>query len=216
MKYIIKMCLFVFVGVFVIVFGVYVVEIIVVNFGGVNGDVQKVVFNKLFEVQIGNKVIVVEYNGEQVKIKVMVEVKYVNWDVVEVELGDIGCGCDEGLFEKFDWSKIVKKIDLIFELLSICGVGFFVWLIVMVYNVDKFKIVLIGWVDFWDVKKFLGKCGMCKGVCGNLEFVLMVDGVFVKDVYKVLVIKDGQNCVFKKFDQFKLNIQWWEVGVQLL
>lgn len=201
-----------------VVFGVLVmvVEFMVVNFGGVNGDVQKVVFNQLFEKVIGNKVMVVEYNGEQVKVKVMVEVKYVNWDVVEVELGDLNCGCDEGLYEKFDWLKIVKKFDLILEVLQVCGVGFFVWLIVLLYNVDKLKIVLMGWVDFWNVKKFFGKCGMCKGVCYNFEFVLMVDGVVMKDVYKVFGMKVGQDCVFKKFDELKLYIQWWEVGVQLL
>ena len=50
---------------------------------------------------------VVEYNGEQAKIKAMVEAKHVNWDVVEVESGDIGRGCDEGLFEK-EGIKVLK------------------------------------------------------------------------------------------------------------
>ncbi|WP_187172480.1 extracellular solute-binding protein, partial [Enterococcus faecium] len=71
-----------------------------------------------------------------------------------------------------------------------------------------------GWADFWDVKTFPGKRGMRKGARYNLEFALMADGVPVKDVYKVLATKDGQNRAFKKLDQLKPNIQWWEAGAQ--
>ena len=81
----------------------------------------------------------VEYNGEQAKVKAMVEAKHVNWDVVEVESGDIGRGCDEGLYEKLDWSKIGKKSDLMPEAPHTCGVGFFVWSTALAYNADKLK-----------------------------------------------------------------------------
>src|SRR6202049_3649534 len=75
-------------------------ELTVVNFGGANGDAQKVAFNQPFEAQTGNKITAVEYNGEQAKVKAMVEAKHVNWDVVEVESGDLGRDCDEGLDRK--------------------------------------------------------------------------------------------------------------------
>ena len=74
-------------------------ELTVVNFGGANGDAQKAAFNQPFEKATGNKVTAVEYNGEQAKVKAMVEAKHVNWDVVEVESGDLNRGCDEGLYE---------------------------------------------------------------------------------------------------------------------
>lgn len=70
-------------------------ELTVVNFGGANGDAQKAAFNQPFEKATGNKVTAVEYNGEQAKVKAMVEAKHVNWDVVEVESGDLNRGCDE-------------------------------------------------------------------------------------------------------------------------
>lgn len=201
MKCLIFVLLFLFfLGLFF--FGVvFVVELILVNFGGVNGNVQKVVYVEFFQKSIGIKVVMVEFNGELVKVKVMVEVKKVSWDVVEIDGGDLICVCDDGFIEKFDLVKIIKKDDYIFEVMvSECGMGVFVWFIVLVYNVDKFKIVLIGWVDFWDIKKYFGKCGMKKSVQYNLEFVFMVDGVLIKDVYKVLVIKEGVDCVFKKLD----------------
>jgi putative spermidine/putrescine transport system substrate-binding protein len=42
----------------------------------------------------------------------------------------------------------------------------------------------------------------------------MADGVPVKDVYKVLASKEGQDRAFKKLDELKPNIQWWEAGAQ--
>ncbi len=41
----------------------------------------------------------------------MVETKKITWDVVEVESPDVSRGCDEGLFEKLDYSKIGDKAD---------------------------------------------------------------------------------------------------------
>jgi putative spermidine/putrescine transport system substrate-binding protein len=189
-------------------------EITVVNFGGANGDAQKVAFNQPFEQSTKNKVTAVEYNGEQAKVKAMVEAKHVNWDVVEVESGDLGRGCDEGLYEKLDWSKIGKKSDLVPESPQTCGVGFFVWSTALAYNADKLKTAPAGWADFWDTKKFPGKRAMRKGARYNLEFALMADGVAPKDVYKVLGTKAGADRAFKKLDELKPNIQWWEAGAQ--
>ncbi|SEB08834.1 ABC transporter substrate-binding protein [Paraburkholderia sartisoli] len=189
-------------------------ELTVVNFGGANGDAQKVAFNAPFEASTGTKVTAVEYNGEQAKVKAMVEAKHVNWDVVEVESGDLGRACDEGMYEKLDWSKIAKKSDLVPESPQTCGVGFFVWSTAMAYNADKLKTAPASWADFWNVQKFPGKRGMRKGARYNLEFALMADGVAPKDVYKVLGTKAGQDRAFKKLDELKPNIQWWEAGAQ--
>ncbi|MBU6488103.1 MAG: ABC transporter substrate-binding protein, partial [Burkholderiales bacterium] len=189
-------------------------ELTVVNFGGANADAQKVAYYQPFEQKTGDKVTAVEYNGETAKIKAMVEAKHVNWDVVEVESGDLGRGCDEGLYEKLDWSKIAKKSELIPESPSTCGVGFFVWSTAIAYNADKLKTAPTGWADFWNVKKFPGKRALRKGARGNLEFALMADGVAPKDVYKVLATKAGQDRAFKKLDELKPNIQWWEAGAQ--
>lgn len=189
-------------------------ELTVVNFGGANGVAQDAAFNRPFEAKTGVRVTAVAYNGEQGKIKAMVEAKHVNWDVVAVESGDLGRSCDEGLFEKLDWSKIVKKSDLIPEAPQACGVGIFVWSTALAYNADRLKTAPTSWADFWDVKRFPGKRSMRKGARGNLEFALMADGVAPKDVYKVLLTKAGQDRAFRKLDGLKPYIQWWEAGAQ--
>lgn len=185
----------------------------VVNFGGANGAAQKVAYIAPFE-KSGGKVTAVEYNGEQAKIKAMVEAKNVTWDVVEVESPDINRGCDEGLFETVDWSKIGNKADFQKAAVHECGVGTFVWSTVMAYDGDKLKAEPTTWADFWDVKKFPGKRGLRKGARYNLEFALMADGVKPADVYKVLATKEGAERAFKKLTDLKPNIQWWEAGAQ--
>ena len=189
-------------------------QLTVVNFGGANGNAQKKAYFEPFEKATGAKIVGVEYNGEQAKIKAMVETKKVTWDVVEVESPDINRGCDEGLFEKLDWSKVGSKSDFQPAAVHECGVGVFVWSTVMAYNGDKLKDGPKSWADFWDTKKFAGKRAMRKGARYNLEFALMADGVKSADVYKVLATKEGAERAFKKMSELKPSIQWWEAGAQ--
>ncbi len=185
----------------------------VVNFGGANANAQKKAFYEPYE-KAGNKLVAVEYNGEQAKIKAMVETKKITWDVVEVESPDAARGCDEGLFEKLDYSKIVNKADLQPAAVTDCGVGIFVWSTVMAYNGDKLKTAPTSWADFFDTKKIPGKRGMRKGARYNLEFALLADGVPPADVYRVLATKEGADRAFKKLGELKPSIQWWEAGAQ--
>ncbi len=187
-------------------------QLTVVNFGGANGAAQKKAYFEPFEKSGAGKITQVEYNGEQAKIKAMVEAKKVTWDVVEVEGPDVNRGCDEGLFEKMDWSKVGNKADFLPAAVHECGVGTFVWSTVMAYDGDKLKTAPTTWADFWDTKKIPGKRGMRKGARYNLEFALMADGVKTADVYKVLATKDGADRAFKKMTELKPNIQFWEAG----
>jgi putative spermidine/putrescine transport system substrate-binding protein len=190
-------------------------QLTVVNFGGANGNAQKKAYYEPFEKATGVKVVPVEYNGEQAKVKAMVEAKNVTWDVVELESPDVGRGCDEGLFEKLDYAKIGNKADFAPKAaVTDCGIGIFVWSTVMAYNADKVKDAPKTWADFWDVKKVPGKRGMRKGARYNVEFALLADGVKPEDVYKVLATKEGADRAFKKLTELKPSIQWWEAGAQ--
>ena len=194
-------------------FGAMAQQITVVNFGGANANAQKKAYYEPFE-KTGTKVVSVEYNGEQAKIKAMVETKKVTWDVVEVESPDVARGCDEGLFEKLDYGKIGNKADFNPAAVTECGIGMFVWSTVMAYNGEKLKDGPKTWADFWDTKKFAGKRGLRKGARYNLEFALMADGVKPAEVYKVLATEAGAERAFKKLSELKASIQWWEAGAQ--
>ena len=188
-------------------------QLTVVNFGGANANAQKKAFYEPYE-KTGTKVVAVEYNGEQAKIKVMVDSKNVTWDAVEVESPDVARGCDEGLFERLDWVKVGNKADFLPAAVTDCGIGIFVWSTVMAWDGDKLKTGPKTWADFWDTKKFPGKRGLRKGARYNLEFALMADGVKPADVYKVLATKEGADRAFRKLGELKSNIQWWEAGAQ--
>src|SRR5690606_21091436 len=189
-------------------------DLTVVNFGGADCDAQNAAFIEPNDMETAKKVIAVAYNGEQSKVKAMVQSNNVVWDVVEVETGDLGRGCDEGLYENIDWSTIVNKGDMVRGALKYCGVGTFVWSTVLAYNAEALKTPPTGWADFWDVKKFPGKRGLRKGAHYNVEFALMADGVPPQDVYKALATPEGVDRAVKKLDEIKPYVQWWEAGAQ--
>jgi putative spermidine/putrescine transport system substrate-binding protein len=189
-------------------------DLTVVSFGGANKAAQVKAFYAPWEAAGNGKIIAGEYNGEMAKVKAMVDTKSVDWDLVEVESPELSRGCDEDMFETLDPKMFGNGSDYVKGAIQTCGVGFFVWSTVLAYNADKLKTAPTSWADFWDTKKFPGKRGLRKGAKYTLEFALMADGVAPKDVYKVLASKDGQNRAFKKLDELKPNIQWWEAGAQ--
>ena len=131
------------------------------------------------------------------------------WDLVLVDADELASGCSEGLFEKLDWSAIGGKDHYLSQAVSDCGVGANVASTVLAWDRDKFP-AAPSWSDFWDVAKYPGKRGLHRGVHGNLEFALMADGLAPGDVYKVLGTSEGVDRAFRKLDQLKPYIVWWQ------
>ncbi|SOB53569.1 ABC transporter substrate-binding protein [Pseudomonas lundensis] len=189
-------------------------DLTVISFGGANKAAQVKAFYEPWGDEGNGKIIAGEYNGEMAKIKAMVDTKSISWDLVEVESPELSRGCDEDMFEQLAPALFGNPDQYVSGAIQACGAGFFVWSTVMAYNADKLKTAPTSWADFWDTKTFPGKRGLRKGAKYTLEFALMADGVAPKDVYKVLASKDGQNRAFKKLDELKPSIQWWEAGAQ--
>ncbi|WP_250528437.1 ABC transporter substrate-binding protein [Caballeronia sp. GAWG2-1] len=189
-------------------------ELVTVNYGGVVGEAQKRAWVEPFAKASGISTTAVSYTGDQAKIKAMTSSGDVTWDVVEIGSQNLGRGCQDGLYEKLDWSKIISKSALSSEAVSQCGAGIFVSSTVLAYNPTLVKGTPSGWKDFWDVKKFPGKRGMRKDAHYNLEIALMADGVPTSQVFKVLATKEGQDRAFRKLEELRPNIQWWEAGAQ--
>jgi putative spermidine/putrescine transport system substrate-binding protein len=190
------------------------VDLTAISFGGASKDAQVKAFYEPFEKATGNKILAGEYNGEMARVKAMVDTRSVSWNLVEVESPELARGCDEGLFETLDAAQFGNPDDFIKGAIQPCGVGFFVWSTVLAYNADKLASAPSGWADFWDVKQFPGKRGLRKGAKYTLEFALMADGVAPTEVYKVLATRDGVDRAFRKLDELKPHIQWWEAGAQ--
>jgi putative spermidine/putrescine transport system substrate-binding protein len=135
------------------------------------------------------------------------------WDLVEVDPEELATGCADGLFEKLDWSTIGGKDHYQSIAVSDCGVGVMLHDTVLAWDRDKFQATPT-WADFWDVAKIPGKRGLAKTVRGALEFALMADGVAPGDVYKTLASSEGVDRAFRKLDQLKPYIVWWQTPAE--
>jgi len=186
----------------------------IANFGGANGRAQAQAFQQPFERLRSTAVSLVEYTGDLAPLRKMVKEGNTAWDIVEVESADLGPGCDAGLFERIDRSRLEHAALMLPGAVQECGVGAFVWSTVMAYDAGRFKEAPRNWADFWDVARFPGKRGMRKGARYNLEFALMADGVNRADVYRVLGTEAGVARALRKLEALKPHIVWWESGAQ--
>ncbi|GAB7528370.1 ABC transporter substrate-binding protein [Pseudomonas sp. 3A(2025)] len=191
-------------------------DLTVVSHGGANKIAQTKAFYEPYMKVTGTRLIADEFNGEMAKVKVQVETGSVSWNVVEMEMPELARACNEGLLEEIGQQPAIASLapDLLEGAVQPCGVGFFVWSTVLAYNAEKLKTAPTGWQDFWNVEKYPGKRGLRKGAMYTLEFALMADGVAPRDVYTVLATRAGQDRAFRKLDQLKPYIQWWEAGAQ--
>ena len=191
-------------------------DLTVVSWGGNYQDAQRKIYFKPFAEKTGKPVLDESWDGGVGVLQAKVKAGTPNWDAVQVEADELAIGCADGLYEKLDWSKLGSKDQFLPSAVSDCGVGAIVWSTLLSYDSEKLKTAPTSWADFWDTKKIPGKRALRRGPKYALEFALMADGVAPKDVYKVLREKGGVDRAFKKLDEIKSDIVWWESGAQPL
>ncbi len=193
----------------------YAESITVTSFGGAYSNSQREAYWKPYTADTGITVIEDEYNGELSKLKAQVDSGNITWDVVDMESGPVTQGCDEGVLEIIDWSRIHNADDFIEGSKFECGVGTITWATIVAYNSNAFAGEKPSTMaDFFDLKKFPGKRGYNKKPTVMLEFALIGDGVPASKVFDVLSTPEGVNRAFAKLDTIKDSIVWWESGAQ--
>jgi len=191
-------------------------DLTVVSWGGNFQDAQRKIFFEPYAAETGKPVLDESWDGGYGVLQAKVKAGVPNWDVVEVEAEELALGCADGIYEKIDWEKLGGKDAYLAAAVSDCGVGNIVWSTGLSYDGEKLKEAPKTWADFWDTKKFPGKRGFRKGPKYALEFALMADGVPAKEVYDVLSGEGGVDRAFKKLDELKADIIWWDAGAQPL
>ncbi len=189
-------------------------QVTVTSWGGAYQDAQRQVYFEPFEKATGIDLVEESWDGGIGVLRAQVEGGNATWDVVQVESEELQLGCDEGLFEELDWDKIGGKDRYIESAVSPCGVGAIVYNFVMGYDKDRIGDKPSGWADFFDLKKYPGKRGLRNGPKTNLEIALMADGVPPEKVYDVLSTDEGVDRAFKKLDEIKSQLVFWEAGAQ--
>src|SRR5438445_807411 len=184
-------------------------DLTVTAWGGASQAAAQKVYFKPFVDKTGIKLQEDSWSGGIGVLRTKVQGGNASWDVVQVEVDELILGCEEGLFEKLDWSRLGGKDKFLAPAVSDCGVGAVVWANALGYDGDRLQDGPKSWADSWDVKKFPGKRGMRKGAKYTLEIALLADGVKPQDVYKVLGTSAGADRAFKKLDELKPSIIWW-------
>ncbi|MDX8441310.1 ABC transporter substrate-binding protein [Mesorhizobium australafricanum] len=189
-------------------------ELSIMASGGAWQDAQRKAWFEPFAKETGVKILEQEYLGDLGKVKAMVETGNVPIDLVTVETATVLQGCDAGILERLDYSKIGPRDKFIEGSALDCGVGLDAYGDILAYDPTVLKEAPTSVLDLFDTTKFPGKRAMRKFPAQNLEWALMADGVAPADVYKVLATPEGVDRAFKKLDTIKKDIVWWDAGAQ--
>jgi putative spermidine/putrescine transport system substrate-binding protein len=186
----------------------------VVSWGGAYQEAQRKTIFEPFNAKTGAAIKEEEYTGEVAKIRAMVESGTVSWDVISVDTPTALQGCDEGVLETLDYSKILDKAKVLPGAALDCAIGSDVYATIFAYDTTKLPNGPTSIKDLYDLEKFPGKRALQKNPFVNLEWALIADGVEAASVYDVLGTPEGVDRAFKKLDTIKSQVVWWEAGAQ--
>ncbi|MXN54151.1 extracellular solute-binding protein [Shinella sp. AETb1-6] len=184
-------------------------EIVVCNWGGAALEAFQKAYGDPFKEKSGIEVVIDGAGPSTGAIRAMVESKNVTWDATDggmVDAATLGAG---GFVEPIDYSIVDKSLvgDGMAAEFGICNYTF---ANVLAYDAKKTgSQTPAGWADFFDTVKFPGKRTMCKWIQGQLESVLLADGVKPEEMYPLDVDR-----AFKKLEPLLPEIIFWESGAQ--
>jgi putative spermidine/putrescine transport system substrate-binding protein len=182
--------------------------------GGFQDNARKHLFQD-FARSSGQPVVDDTYNGEVAKIYAMVQARSVTWDVVMVEAPELQRGCEDGIFERIDWSVVDRDKFLPGGAVT-CGAGAVGWGVALFYDRARIAQGPANYAELWDTKRFPGKRSLRFGPKMTLEIALLADGVPAAEIYDVLATEAGQRRAFASLDRIKPEILWWRSGMQPL
>jgi putative spermidine/putrescine transport system substrate-binding protein len=136
--------------------------------------------------------------------------KTLSADLALVDGEQLAIGCRSGQFRKLDWGHLNRDRYVV---AGDCGAGAYLAATALAWDRAKFSTAPV-WADFWDVARHPGRRGLQRTARGTLEIALLADGVAVGDVYRTLRGADGLDRAFRKLDQLKPYIQWWDAPAQ--
>ncbi|SEQ18770.1 putative spermidine/putrescine transport system substrate-binding protein [Faunimonas pinastri] len=184
-------------------------EIVLCNWGGAAVDAFQKAFGEPFTRKSGTKVTVDGAGPSTSAIRAMVEANAVTWDATDGGMTDAVTLSKGGYVQPIDY-KIVDRTKVGPGMSAEFGIGNYVFSNVLTYDSAKTKgVAPAGWADFFDTEKFPGKRTMCKWVQGQLEAVLLADGVPPEKIYPLDVDR-----AFKKLKPLLPNLIFWDAGAQ--
>ncbi len=129
-------------------------------------------------------------------------------DLVLLPGDALAAACRAQALVKLDWG-VLGRDRYMPEAVTECGAGAYVSTTALAWDRDKLQ-AAPSWSDFWDVARHPGGRGLQHTARGNLEIALLADGVSPGDIYRTLRSNDGVDRAFRKLDQLKPYIIWWD------
>jgi putative spermidine/putrescine transport system substrate-binding protein len=177
------------------------------------GALQDHMRRTLFSSFAGGPVVDTAYDYNVGPIRAMVQARNVTWDVVLVEAPDLIRGCEDGIFERIDWS-VVDRAKFMPGGATTCGAGAIGWGVAVFYDEARHPNGPASFTEFWDTQRFPGRRTLRRGARLTLEAALMGDGVPAADVYRLLATPAGQARAFAALDRLRPNLTFWTGGQQ--
>jgi putative spermidine/putrescine transport system substrate-binding protein len=129
-------------------------------------------------------------------------------DLALLDGANLAAACKAQTVLRLDW-KYLDRDRFLPVAASDCGAGAYLSTTLLAWDRAKLD-GSPGWADFWDVTKHPGRRGLRRVARGNLEIALLADGVAAGDIYRTLRSNDGVDRAFRKLDQLKPYIVWWD------
>lgn len=181
-------------------------EVVLCNWGGVAVDAFQEAFGGPFTAQTGMKLVIDGAGPSTGAVRTMVDSGNIIWDVMDNGLIDALVLSRDNYVEPIDYS--VVDADKVSEgLAQEFGVGNYAFSYVLAYDKAKVGEQPAGWADFLDFEKFPGKRTMCKWIQGQLETILLADGVAPEDLYPLDIDR-----AFARLEPHLDQFIFWEGG----
>lgn len=190
---------------------------VVVQIGsGDFAEAMKKAFVEPFEKETGIKVVTVPEFMSPAKLKLMVENKSGEIDIVLMAWLHAISSNESGLLEKIDYSVFDKDelaaVDAVAR--QPYGVGAYYYSQVIAYNTKKYSADNHPktWTEFWDVTKFPGTRSFKSGVQGEggFEEALLADGVAMDKLYPLDIDR-----AYRSLEKLKPHVKkWWRFGAE--
>ncbi len=188
-------------------------DLTIVAGGGQLQDHMRATLFQSFTAETGISVTDAAYDYNVGPIRAMVQARNVTWDVVLVEAPDLIRGCEDGVFERMDWS-VVNRGKFSPGGTTNCGAGAIGWGVAVFWDRNRHATGPSTFAEFWDVQRFPGRRTLRRGARMTLEIALMADGVPRADVYRVLATPEGQRRAFAALDRIRPHLHFWTGGQQ--
>ncbi len=186
----------------------------IVTWGGAYEESQRKAFFEPFTQATGVEIEIQQYNGGLKEIRKQVKNGAVNWDLVDLVSSDNLAGCREGILESLNPDTLLPgdtADDFYERAITDCGIGQVIFSTVVAFDTRQFTGEKPSLIEhFFDIEKYPGKRGLQRKPQAVLEWALMSYGVPTQDIYNLLSTPRGLNLAFKRLDEIKDEIVWWE------